>query len=541
MKKGLSMLLVVIIGIMSLQTAVCANTYPFSYSHSDNSVMVNSMREQNFLTVSMIPYGMNIASDVINNSEDALYKVISSSESLPYKILLSGSMQSGKYLLTITDGSYTEKTVVFKPKADEIGALVNSLNLQLSDKSVFVNTLTANALAVLGSTVQTAQAKALYNFAPEGGYSVESFLKNFALYEGMVLCSGNSLSFEKFICEYGAYIDIYNKEKYALLSDDEKNGAENNRIYSDFTKDGAQKGIENIIFLARIKKSASYENLKAVCIEYFTRNSVDMSVYNSITNTYYQGLVWDNLYSVKNSVTDVASVLSYFNTYSATQKQAAENAVNDAEEGDGGNSGGGGGGGGGSNMSFGATSPQINQSVFNDINGHWAQKSIEQMYSYKIVNGFEDGTFRPENSVTRAEYIKMIVGILGLEEKTVDLFEDVKSTDWYAPYIGGAYSSNLVQGLTKTTFAPNNTISRQDAAVIVYRAIAEKLDVNSSAPQFGDEGEIAPYAKEAVKLLSASGLLNGSSGNFNPRSNMTRAETATFLLRIYNLNLQKGA
>ena len=160
------------------------------------------------------------------------------------------------------------------------------------------------------------------------------------------------------------------------------------------------------------------------------------------------------------------------------------------------------------------------------------------MYGLKIVNGFEDGTFRPESVVTRAEFVKMLTAVMGIKAEGECGFDDVSASDWYAPFIAAAYNNGLINGVGENTFAPNGKILRQDAAAVVYRAIKEKLSLSSEKTVFSDENEISAYAKEAVDSLSAADIISGSGGKFYPLSNMTRAEAASLLLRIYNLKTE---
>ena len=128
--------------------------------------------------------------------------------------------------------------------------------------------------------------------------------------------------------------------------------------------------------------------------------------------------------------------------------------------------------------------------------------------------------------------------MLKLSPEITAEFEDVGSETWFAGYVGAAYNKGLINGIGDRVFAPYGNITRQDAAVIVYRA-AEKPDAQNSA-DYADAAMIADYAQDAVNVLNAYGLMKGSEEKFRPLSEITRAEAAVLLLRTRTF-LSQGA
>lgn len=175
--------------------------------------------------------------------------------------------------------------------------------------------------------------------------------------------------------------------------------------------------------------------------------------------------------------------------------------------------------------------PPVDSYEFVDVSStHWAYEYIGALKALGIVGGVdEEGKyFEPESNVTRAEFTKMIVGILGLDvnpNATVD-FTDAKN-DWYTPYIAAAVEAGIVNGVSDTEFAPNAAISRQDACTILGR-----IFIGVDAPEFdilkwNDSAKIADYAKQYVQILAALEIVNGYGDNtFRPTENITRAEAA---------------
>ncbi|MBO5060730.1 MAG: S-layer homology domain-containing protein [Clostridia bacterium] len=203
------------------------------------------------------------------------------------------------------------------------------------------------------------------------------------------------------------------------------------------------------------------------------------------------------------------------------------------------NSGGNGGSSGGSSTGSSLVSlPQMQQvqtiEIFADIaNVAWAKDSIENLYRKGIVSGDENGNFNPQNNVSRAEFVKMLVSAMGMGEENTSLsFDDVESSAWYYKYVMAAAENGIVSGISESSFGPGMPITRQDAAAIIYRALLGKDTAPDAEIQaeFTDKGEISEYAKEAVNALAGCGMINGmDDGSFAPKSNMTRAQAAVII------------
>lgn len=179
------------------------------------------------------------------------------------------------------------------------------------------------------------------------------------------------------------------------------------------------------------------------------------------------------------------------------------------------------------------STPDINV-VFNfdDVDAsHWAYEHIMNLYNAGIVNGSSDTTFIPDNNVTRAEFVKMAVMMFGIELNSPDLnFDDVAPTEWYTPYIAAAVDEGMVNGVSDTMFAPNQTVTREEMATIIGRKLDLKSDV---IPTFTDTDSIEDYAVPYVAALVEKEFLTGNNGMFRPKDTATRAEAATLLNKVY--------
>ena len=178
--------------------------------------------------------------------------------------------------------------------------------------------------------------------------------------------------------------------------------------------------------------------------------------------------------------------------------------------------------------------------TFADIKNHKNQKAIEALASRGIISGKSDTKFEPDATMTRAEFATIIVRGLGLNEKKVTVFTDVKSGEWYAGYVGAAYGYGIVTGTSAATFDPNGTITRQEAAVMIARAAKlcgtpadmDAAQIRDTLAQFGDYTKSADWAREALAFCYKEGILDERALNINPSEAVTRAQIAEMLYQL---------
>lgn len=184
------------------------------------------------------------------------------------------------------------------------------------------------------------------------------------------------------------------------------------------------------------------------------------------------------------------------------------------------------------------------EDYYNDIGVYtWAGDAILNLTQNKIVSGYGDSTFRPALSVTRAEFMKMLVNVFGLADITAtSSFTDVNANDWYYIYVASAEKCGIAQGYGNGLFGVNDPVSRQDAITMVYRAAQIKgLSIgkfSASTEVFKDRAEIAPYATEAVAALYNAGVYLDASeptrvDTFEPTRNASRAYVTFVLNQLY--------
>ena len=177
--------------------------------------------------------------------------------------------------------------------------------------------------------------------------------------------------------------------------------------------------------------------------------------------------------------------------------------------------------------------------IFSDIDNYeWARESIEELYKTGVVNGKGNNEFRPQDNVTREEFVKMILGAakIDLDFKDNTPPSDVKETDWFYKYIMCAYEAGIINGISENEFGTGLYITRQDIAKIMYETI--KLcgyEITEQGNDFFDENAIADYSKEAVNKLRLAGIINGYENNeFRPNDFANRAEAAKMIYGLSN-------
>ena len=178
--------------------------------------------------------------------------------------------------------------------------------------------------------------------------------------------------------------------------------------------------------------------------------------------------------------------------------------------------------------------------TFTDVKYHANKTAIEALAARQIINGMGDGTFAPNNNMTRAQFATITVKALGLMPKANSVFADVAAGVWYAPYVGTAYTYGIVNGRSTTSFDPDGTITRQEAATMVARAAklcGMNTDYSTAAArdvlaQFGDYTKCADWARPSLAFCYDQGILDDSVLNIQPTQEIKRCEIAQML---YNM------
>ena len=172
--------------------------------------------------------------------------------------------------------------------------------------------------------------------------------------------------------------------------------------------------------------------------------------------------------------------------------------------------------------------------------GQWFYDDVAFALDNNIFKGTSETTFSPNQAMTRAMFVTVLGRNAGVEDSSASypstsVFDDVANDAYYASHVKWAVENGITVGVSKTEFAPNAQISRQDMATMMLR-YAKAMGIQlpeMSKELFGDDADIAVYAKEAVYKLKAVEIINGKDGNvFDPKGSTTRAEVAAVLHRF---------
>lgn len=231
-----------------------------------------------------------------------------------------------------------------------------------------------------------------------------------------------------------------------------------------------------------------------------------------------------------------------------------------------GGSGGGGGGGGGGGSSVSGSAPskveettQVNDTVpmpgnsdtdstadaldtfllnFKDMKTHWAREEVEFLGELGIITGDDDGNFRPDDKITRAEFATLTARTIGLTEIPYEnSYYDVLSDDWYSGWVQTCRTNNLMNGYDGL-FSPQRDITREEIAKTVVSAYNLKSGaqlVGGKSLYFNDIDQISSWAYDYIAEAADMGFVNGVTDElFMPKREATRAEAAVMLKRVYD-------
>ncbi|QTH40678.1 S-layer homology domain-containing protein [Cohnella sp. LGH] len=180
--------------------------------------------------------------------------------------------------------------------------------------------------------------------------------------------------------------------------------------------------------------------------------------------------------------------------------------------------------------------------AYHDMEGHWAQEIVNDMGSRMVIEGTGSGTFSPDRDITRAEFAAIVVRGLGLNlDKVTTPFADVAASDWYAGAVKAAHEYGLIDGFEDGRFRPNDKITREQALLIIAKAMAitglkEKLpakSVDTLLKDYADNSSVSGWARSGVADSVQAGIVTGRNGTtLAPKAYMTRAEVAAIVSRL---------
>jgi hypothetical protein len=179
---------------------------------------------------------------------------------------------------------------------------------------------------------------------------------------------------------------------------------------------------------------------------------------------------------------------------------------------------------------------------FMDVEHHWAKEAINDMGSRMVIEGMSDGSFQPDRDMTRAEFAATLVRALGLKSSSsASPFNDVNKTDWYSGYIATAYQYGIVAGYGDGSFAPKDTISREQAMAMIANTMhitglsagLQPGEADQLLAAYADSDKSSAWARSDIAQCLKTGVISGRSGNLiAPVEHVTRAEVAEMVRKL---------
>ncbi|MEN6327430.1 MAG: S-layer homology domain-containing protein, partial [Syntrophomonas sp.] len=179
---------------------------------------------------------------------------------------------------------------------------------------------------------------------------------------------------------------------------------------------------------------------------------------------------------------------------------------------------------------------------FQDIAHHWAKDAVNDMGSRMVISGAGQDTFEPDRDITRAEFAAIIVRALGLKPGTgSNQFTDVSDKDWYGDYVKTASENKIISGYGDGQFGPEDRISREQAFAMIARTMditGLKTEIAAGEAdklltKFSDANQASDYARSSIAECLKTAIASGRNGGLiAPKDNITRAEAAVMVQKL---------
>ncbi|MBE7050430.1 MAG: hypothetical protein E7394_06610 [Ruminococcaceae bacterium] len=462
------------------------------------------------------------------------------------ELILPDTVEPGSYYLYAVSRENTVYVNVYVLDSDEAGEVLAKFNEETSASVLKSYMAQDGCMEKIGFSSEKVSAYyediAQYTiYARQSAYTLDTLRD--AINRSIALAKAkNGEDSSKLMSEYassfgGTYDD------YSVLDSNEKSAFSALLSVIDYQKDGVSLELNDLITIAKGRASTkTWSQLK----KYLTNYKDALGINMDSTSTYgklplkNQPEVFSGMLSDIKNVTTIKEIKDSFDSsVTAVKKKVNSNKDQGSS---------GGGGGGGSYDKFNDITVEVIPTPsdettavtggYSDTHGHFSMDAVKYLSDMNIINGYGDGTFRPNNSVTRSEFAKMIATAFLVEANGSSEFSDVNKSDWYYDCITALASNGILLG-DDGKFRPNEFITRQDATLVVSRVLSYLgQNFDKSEAVFTDEENIASYAKDAVSAMKNAGIVVGSNGMFYPTSDITRGEAAVIVCRALNIRLE---
>lgn len=505
--------------VIAQAPAIASGDFSFSAEKGIVSIEYNDVSQtEKYANVSLLPIGTDrVKLDIASvDSNKMMFDVIGQSNSVfKREYSLKKRIEPGEYVLYLDFDNKSESYVLINCDNAKLNNLLSRLNSGENIGAAVEFGADNDIYGAYGQIIEN-----LVKNQKSGSFTADSFLKAYLCAEGIARVRGGQISAAEFADLYGEWFDADLSE---IENSDESEKTEFGRIIKSAPIDTrtAEEIVNDAAVLAKISNSESTGDAEKILLSYIDENKLPYGNFKKL-NDYYRSETITAVFAEIKSVKTMSELYDKFIsiTNSMYSKQSSLS---------GGSSGGSGGGSGGGKK-IEAVANITEKEPFSDISGHWSKDYVISLSKKGYISGYPDKTFRPDNTVTRAEMVKLVCNMLKLKEKESAVFDDVRTGDWYFGCVGAANETGIVNGDGKSFF-PDATITRQDAAVIIMRMLKYCGKELSGSKSFSDSAMISEYAQSSVSSLAANDIINGENGCFNPARPVTRGELAALIER----------
>jgi hypothetical protein len=174
---------------------------------------------------------------------------------------------------------------------------------------------------------------------------------------------------------------------------------------------------------------------------------------------------------------------------------------------------------------------------FTDVDASkWYNAAVEYVVSKGIMEGYGNNKFGPNDNLTRAQLAQILYNAAGAPEVTGESpFTDVTAGKWYTKAVTWAYEAGVVEGYGNGKFGPNDKITREQLATMIWRYAGEVKATTDSLSSFTDAAKVSSYAQDALLWATEKSIVQGDKNVIDPKGNATRAQAATMIMRYLEL------
>lgn len=506
--------------VLAEVSAIAAGSFSYSAESGVLSIEYNDASQaEKYANVSLLPIGTDrVKLDIASvDSNKMMFDVIEQNNSVfKREYYLKKKTELGEYILYLDFDNKSERYILVNCDDAKLNELLARLN---SGENIGAAVEFGADNDIYGAYSQIIEK--LVKNQKSGSFTADSFLKAYLCAEGIARVRGEQISAAEFADLYGEWFDADLSE---IKNSDESEKTEFGRIIKSAPIDGrtAEEIVSDAAVLAKIGSAESTGDAEKILLSYIDENKLPYGNFKKL-NDYYRSETITAVFAEIKSVRTMSELYDNFISIANSMYNKQSNLS-------GGSSGGSGGGSGGGKKIEAVTNITEGKEPFSDISGHWSKDYVISLSKKGYISGYPDKTFRPDNTVTRAEMVKLVCNILRLKEKESAVFDDVRAGAWYFGCVGAANETGIVNGDGKSFF-PDATITRQDAAVIIMRMLKYYGKDLSGSKSFSDSAMISDYAQSSVSSLAANGIINGENGCFNPARPVTRGELAALIAR----------